>query len=248
MRKRLLFISLLFLGHGIIAQTVSQDDLKSRYKPGFMWNFTGMRPAKSGKSQKYDRLVFDVTYNDWYGDLKTFKNRWSSIGLNSNVLFDIPLNSSNTISIGTGFRHSLFRTENLSNLFASDSSNTFTVVKDNMTTVDVSRRLLCGNAVGIPLELRVRTKGWQHVKFHIGGTIAYQMNVYSKTVLSSPEGRKVIKNYDFVDLNRFSLSTHLRVGIRNLGLYAAYGWNPMFSNRASANLHLIQFGASLSLF
>ena len=213
-----------------------------------MWNFTGLRPAEAGKAQKYDRLVFDLTYNDWFGDLKTFKNRWSSIGLNTNMLFDIPLNSSNTISFGTGIKHTLFRTENLANLFSADPTNTYTVISNAPSAVDVKRRLLCGNAFGIPLEMRFRTQNWKHVKFHVGGTISYQLNVYAKSVLSGPDGRQVVKDFNFADVNRLALSAHLRVGIRNWGLFASYGINPMFTNRSSAKLHLVQLGLSTSLF
>lgn len=243
-----LIIAFLLTSSFLNGQQKEAPELKSRYKPGIMWNFTGLYPAKEGKAQKYDRLVFDVTYNDWFGDLKTFRNKWSSIGLNSNFLFDISLNQANTISFGTGIRHSLFRTENLAHLFAADPTQTYTTVTDGSQASDVKRRLLCGNAIGIPLEFRFRTKSWQHMKFHVGGTLAYQLNVYAKSVFSGQEGRQVVKDYNFADVNRLSLIAHIRMGIRNWGMYASYGVNPMFSNRSSTNLHLFQLGVSISLF
>jgi hypothetical protein len=248
MRKTFLLITLLAICFSAHLQTETNDVLKSRFKPGVMWNFTGLRPAEAGKAHKYDRLVFDLTYNDWFGDLKTFKNQWSSIGLNTNLLFDISLNPSSSISFGTGIRHSLFRTENLANLFAADPTNTFTMVSNGANVPDVKRRLLCGNSIGIPLELRFRTKNWQHVKLHIGGTISYQMNVYAKSVLSGPDGRQVVKDYNFADVNRLALSAHARIGIRNWALFGSYGINPMFMNRSSAKLQLFQLGLSASLF
>jgi hypothetical protein len=243
-----LIIAFLFTAYCLNGQQNAVPELKSRYKPGLMWNFTGFRPAKAGKAKKYDRLVFDVTYNDWFGDLRTFRNKWSSIGLNTNLLFDISLNRTSTISLGTGFRHSLFRTENLAHLFAADPTRTYTTVTDGSQASDVKRRLLCGNAIGFPVEFRFRTKAWQHFKFHVGGTLAYQLNIYAKSVFSGQEGREVVKDFNFADVNRLSLSTHVRMGIRNWGVYASYGVTPMFSNRSSTNLHIFQLAVSVSLF
>lgn len=223
------------------AQQYSRE--RKEHKPGIMWNFTGLRPAKAGKAIKYDRLVFDITYNDWLGELKSFQNNWSSIGLNSNLLFDISLNQKNTVSFGTGFRHSLFRTENLSNLFICDPTGSYTLVK--VGSPEAKRRLLCGNSFGIPLELRFRTNGNNHVKFHIGLTPAYQVNIFSKTV---NEDGTVLKDFHFVDLNRFSLAGHLRLGIRNWAVFGSCTINPMFYNRSSKTLHLLQLGLSVSLF
>ena len=77
----------------------------SRFRPGAMWSFTGYRPAKPGKPNKYDRLIFDVTYNDWTGEEDLFKNSWASIGLNTNLMFDVPLTEGNTIALGIGVSH-----------------------------------------------------------------------------------------------------------------------------------------------
>ena len=104
----------------------SKEDLISRYRPGTMWFFTGFRPAKAEKVTKYDRLMFDLTYNSWNGrDRKPFDNNWTSIGFNTSLMFDIPLTKGNTISLGTGLTHSLFRIQH-DNLLKVDPTNTFT--------------------------------------------------------------------------------------------------------------------------
>ena len=77
----------------------------SRYRPGVFWFFTGMRPAKPTTLNKYDRLIMDVTYNDWIGDRDLFKNHWASFGLNTNFIFDIPLSKGNKVSLGIGVAH-----------------------------------------------------------------------------------------------------------------------------------------------
>ena len=250
MNKIILLILITNLAFSAQSQFNKDTGNKSRFKPGFMWNFTGLRPAEAGKAQKYDRLVFDVTYNDWFGDLKTFKNQWSSIGLNTNMLCDIPLNGSNTISFATGIRQSFFKTENLSNQFLADPTNNFTILSNSASTLGIKKRLLCGNAIGVPFELRFRSKGWKHVKLHAGGVVAYQWNIYTKTVYNGSKQIEdgLYKNYDFADVNRLAVSAHVRVGIRNWALFASCGINPMFKNRSSAKLHLVQLGLSTSLF
>ena len=62
--------------------TFGQDkELITRYRPGVMWFLTGIRPAQPEKVRKYDRLIFDITYNDWIGrKTEPFKNNVSSNG------------------------------------------------------------------------------------------------------------------------------------------------------------------------
>jgi hypothetical protein len=247
MSRLIVIIAVVILPQIVLTQFNEEAGKMSRVKPGLMWHFTGLRPATAGKAQKYDRLIFDILYNDWQGDLTSFKNKWYSIGLNTNILFDIGLNKRNSLSLGTGFRHSLFRTENLGNLFSADPTNTYTMVSEGVSS-DCKRRLLCGNSIGIPLELRFRTKGIKHVKFHMGGVVAYQWNIYARSVFTGQEGRQVVKDYNFKDVNPLALSAHIRVGIRNWAVYGSYGINPLFSNRSSTYLHLIQLGISVSLF
>ena len=70
---------LLFIGFALLVNVGhSQYDSKvdgpiSQFKAGFMWFYTGLRPAKEDKVRKYDRLIFDLTYNDWNGDSKLFQ-------------------------------------------------------------------------------------------------------------------------------------------------------------------------------
>ena len=61
---RFILIALISLvGLCSFAQYNSEPNLISRYKPGVMFHYTGLRPAEAEKAQKYDRLVFDITYN-----------------------------------------------------------------------------------------------------------------------------------------------------------------------------------------
>lgn len=247
MLKSLSILFLVALSLNLTAQSNSESsELISRFRPGIMWFYSGILPSNVENIKKYDRLIFDLTYNDWNGDLKPFKNRWASIGLNTNLLFDIPLARNSMVSLGTGISHSLFRIGH-HNAFVVDSTNTFTTYSANATE-DGKKHRLGGNSLSIPLELRFRTKGWKHFKFHIGGKIGYQLNTYSMIFWHGENGKNVLKTSDYPDINRLLYSAHFRVGIRNWALFGSYNFNTLFSNTQSTQLNLVQMGLSISLF
>jgi hypothetical protein len=217
----------------------------TRYKPGLMWNFTGLRPAKSGKAEKYDRLVFDITYNKYGNAPSSFTSLFSSIGLNTNFLFDIPINAFGHVSVATGLRHSLFRTEN--NIEYSLKSTHYKN-KSETESVILKHKLLGGNSIGIPFEIRLRTKSVNHLKLHIGTALSYQWNVFDKMVSGKMASRKVVKEFYKTEYNRMQVSAYVRVGFRNWGLFTSYMLNPLFKNRKDTNPHLLQAGLNVSLF
>lgn len=233
-----------------VAQYDSQgSDLISRFKPGGMWYFTGFRPAIPEKVRKYDRLIFDLTHSEWLGDLEPVQNKWTTIGLNTNLLFDIPLSKGNTVSIGTGLTHSFVKMRNDKILFSADSTNSFTTFSEVMNSgIQAEKRYLGANSFSIPLELRFRTKGWKHFKVHIGGRVGYQLNVYQKIVTGEYSARTIYRDYSLPDIQRLIYSAHVRIGIRNWSLYGSYNLNSFFSRSSSSELNLLQFGLSVSLF
>jgi hypothetical protein len=240
----------MLLSGSVKAQYDSQGaDLISRFKPGGMWYFTGFRPAQPEKVRKYDRLIFDLTHSEWNGDLNPVQNAWTTIGLNTNLLFDIPLSKGNTVSIGTGLTHSFVKMRNDGIFLSADSTGSFTTLLQNPTTgLYPTKNYLGGNSFSIPLELRFRTKGWKHFKIHLGGRVGYQMNFYQKTVTGNHSSRSVLKDYSLPDVNKLIYSAHVRIGIRNWSLYGSYNLNRLFKSTSSSQLNLFQFGLSVSVF
>jgi hypothetical protein len=251
MHRKILFIFFLM---GISLNAFSQydgfgADEISRFRPGSMWFFTGFRPATTEKVRKYDRLIFDLTYNDWAGDLDPFKNKWNSIGLNTSLMFDIPITKGNTVSFGTGLSHSLFRISNSAIAFSPDSTDTYTSMNSLINTNNnPSERFLCGNSISVPVEFRFRTKGWKHFKFHLGGKVGYQLNMYSRTVSEGANGKMILRDHNFADVQRLIYSAHFRIGIRNWALFGSYNLNSLFTNSNSPELNLIQMGLSIYVF
>jgi hypothetical protein len=212
-----------------------------------MWFYSGLRPATPEKITKYDRLIFDITYNDWNGDEQPFNNHWASIGLNTNLMFDIPLAKENVVSLGIGVAHQLVNIRH-DNRFQIDpvAGTTNYTLKDSLFFYDKST--LSGNSFSIPLELRFRSKGWRHFKFHLGGKFGYQANLFSKSRGTINGSKELVKRFGFPDKNDWIYSAHFRIGIRNWALFGSYNFNTIFSNPNSIQLNRVQMGLSISLF
>ena len=230
-----------------LAQQTTQPELPSRYRPGVMWYFTGFRPAKPEKAPKYDRLIFDVFYGTWTGKQTAFKHGWTSIGFASNLLFDIPLVKGNTFSLGTGLSYSLTRLQH-DHVFGSDSSDSYTLYDGNATLDGFDSQTLILHNLSLPVELRLRSKGWKHVKLHIGGKIGYNLTHLNKAVYREFNSRQVLKDYRFADREPLSYGVHVRLGIRNWALFGAYQFSTIFTDERSPEFHIVQLGLSLSLF
>lgn len=250
MRKNILVtICMLLLVGGANAQYNSKGELISRFHPGSMWYFTGFRPAETEKVRKYDRLIFDLTYNDWSGDLGPLKNNWNSLGFNTNLMFDIPLAKENVVSLGIGLSHSIYRVSNNSLQFAADSTHSYTLLSTlTESQSNGIKRSLGANSFALPLELRFRTKGWKHFKVHLGGKVGYQYDLFAKSKMDGSNGRVILKDHDLPDVNRLIYSAHIRFGLRNWALYASYNLNSIFKNDQSPQLNMIQAGLSISLY
>ncbi len=223
------------------------EDEISRFRPGFMWFYTGIKPAKEKKARKYDRLIFDITYNDWVGDKDPFRNHWSSIGLNTNVMFDIPITKGNTVSLGIGVAHQLMHIRH-DGRFVEDEVAGTTVWEAKGPADHFRKSVLGGNSFAMPVEFRFRKASWKQVKFHIGGRIGYQVNIHSKYVTGTWERREVLKDFGFPDQSQLLYAAHIRLGIRNWAIFANYYFNTVFSSRNSTRLNLVQAGLSISLY
>lgn len=229
-------------------EKVYEEGLISRFKPGFMWYNTGLRPAETEKVRKYDRLIVDIHYNTWSSqDKKAFKNHWSSISSSTQWMFDIPMTKHNTISLGwgLGYKRTRIRFDDFLVRNADLASTSYSENEGNI----VEKSYFTTHELFVPLELRFRTKGWKHVKFHIGGHIGYQFNgstryVYSTT--SDLQTSSITKG--FFDLNPLSASIHARVGVRNWALFASYNVLPYFRSKESTQLNGMSLGISISLF
>ncbi len=228
-------------------EKVGDGQLKSRFRPGIMWNFTGFKPAKAEKGFKYDRLLFDITYNDWVGDRGPFKLKGPSMGMNVSFMFDFPLDKNGTVSFAVGPQYGFYNTRHdLAYQFNFEEDYTTFDIQQNAGDMGMIKAV--GNYLQVPIEFRFRTKGWQHFKFHIGGRIGYLFAFNEKSKWQENDVSYVRKDYSTPDISRLLYSAHIRFGIRNWAIYASYNFNPMFKNEQSTKLNQFQLGLTISLY
>ncbi|MCO5259554.1 MAG: PorT family protein [Crocinitomicaceae bacterium] len=240
------YIVLIFCCFSAIA--ISQDKTpaqnKTRYRPGVMWFFTGWQ---NGKAPKYDRLMFDITYNDWVGERKTFNMKGPSMGMNVSWLFDIPIVKNGIVSFAIGPSYGLQNLHHNLPVYY-DGENKITTYGTSEDAGNFGKIKLISHQLSVPIEFRFRTGGIQHFKFHIGGKIGYQLALFNKERYTYNDEEIKFKNKDSKDINRLIYSVHARMGIRNFALYASYNFNPFYSGTTSTKLHLLQLGLTVSLF
>jgi hypothetical protein len=247
--RRIISVYFLFiLGLNASAQKVDST-LISRHRPGFMWFYSGVHSAKWLNVAKYDRLIVDVVYNDWgSSSFSFFKSNWKSIGFNIQSFYDTPLNKENTVGIGWGVGYGHSRVE--SNYILNQSINpSATFLTINPSNSGIERSSFTTNQIFVPIELRLRTAGWKHFKFQVGGRIGYSF-LPKKHLFSRNDEGKLVENIadDFKDFNHFLVGAHARIGIRNWALTASYNLMPYFKNKQSTQINGLELGLSISLF
>jgi hypothetical protein len=244
-----IIIGFCLIGCVLSARAQKQDaELISRFRPGLMWFYTGLRPGVAEKMPRYDRLVFEVLYNDWTGkSVKPFQQKASSIGWNGQAIFDIPITNDN-ISFGIGLGYQYTRISLDGKYLQRDADLQATLLEVFPTDTDIKRSVFSTNQLFVPVELRFRTKGWKHVKLHIGGKVGYQLRTATRIREQQDGLRTENKTIGFYDFNDWVFSTHVRLGIRNLGVVASYNLTPYFKGKNSTELNGFSLGLSLSLF
>lgn len=232
----------------LFSQDTNKDDgIHSPYRPGIGWFYSGFKPLEDGGVAKYDRLMVDLVYNDWYGDRDYFKSPWNSIGFNASMMFDIPFTRSNVVGMGIGLGYSYFNNKSPLQFNRNFDDNTTTAI-EYLPEDKPFRNKFSANYIEIPLELRFRTKGIQHFKFMIGGKIGYAINASTKEVQKIGSKKYATKEVNFPDLNRWRYGVTARIGIRNFAIFAAYYFSPLFKSEESTQLYPISMGITISLF
>ncbi len=215
-----------------------------QHHPGAMWYFDGLRPPKNADIRKYDRLVFDVTYNTLNGDYLLFSNRLPSLGMNVSLLFDVPMTKQNTVSFAWGLGYGFSTLDIKDKLTPQNGNYQFTPLANNE---NYNRNFLRTHRFFVPLELRFRSKGWRHVKFVVGVNFGVQPGL--REVFVSSSGDEVTRSHvRLIDNAFWTYGVHARLGTRNLAVFGAYQFSSMFKSSQNLKLYPLQLGLSLSLF
>lgn len=219
--------------------------IASRFRPGFMWFNTGWRPGKNDRDRKYDRLMIDLTYNDWMNDSALFLVKPPSLGYNVHGMWDIPLTKGNGLSLGIGISYR-FQHVRYDGAMLRDTMNQATqwVLFSGPSVVDKS--VFTSHAFAIPIELRIRVPKWRHAKLHLGGYIGYRVSTYTKTWTN--DGKTMVKDRHFFDDEPVLYGVHARLGIRNVAFFADYSLSKQFKSDKSTSLQPIALGITFSIF
>lgn len=223
-----------------------QTERQSQERPGLLWYFSGMRPFKDVDRKKYDRLIVDLSYNDWIGENGPFQNNWNSIGFSASMNKDIQLKSTDrvTFGIGLGYTYLNHRTPRVFYLTSFDAVQAAIPSPGD----SILSSFLTIHQFYVPLELRLKSIGWKHKKLILGVRLGVQPRINFSSY------RKVDDEVSFSEVklreeyNWFYISTYMRLGFRNWSLFLAYQPLTLFSNNESLDIHPIQVGLSLSLF
>lgn len=241
-----ILVCLFVLVFGSKAQKVDSS-LISRFRPGFMWFYSGIRSSKFIDVVKYDRLMIDFVYCNWSNrDLKLFTSKWNSIGFNVQSFYDIPFNQNNTIGLGIGLGFGRIKIAQTKWLQHTDNA---TILSATPVNSGIERFFFTSNRIFVPIELRFRSAGWRHAKVQIGGRLGYQFLARSHIFSENSAGLKVESiAANLKDFNPFLMSVHARIGIRSYALTASYNLNPYFKNKQSTQLNGFELGLSISIF
>ncbi len=244
------FLIVLLCTLSLQAQYDGQDSLiKSRYRPGFMWFYTGLRPADVEKPRKYDRLMVDVSYSMLLKDNKEIIETLpiSSFGTGIHLMFDKPLTKRNGVALGFGLSYKIQRA-GYKGSFSTMVSPVDVEYMEYGTAQNttINKQSFVNQSFAIPLELRFRMRKWRQAKLHLGGFVGYRFLTYTK--VHTNESKYVLKSR-ITNLNEpLDYGVHLRFGIRNWAIFGSYSLAKQFKEGQSTVINPVSFGLTISLF
>lgn len=239
-KKQLVFYVLIFISVHLSAQK-KEVETATKYRPGIMWFFTGLEPSSKIWAPRFDRLMIDIKYNDLIhpSSIKLFNTKGSSIGFNTQFVFDIPMNFRNTAAFGIGIGYEFSKFVH-NKAILPFNGNQF----DFSDSVSSDKSILRTHTFFVPVELRFRTKGWQHFKFHIGSNIGYRFG-NNKTYQDDAVNR--IRTGKMNNFEWLYLDVHARVGIRNWALLISANMLPVFRKTGIKTIP-VSLGITISLY
>ena len=236
---------ILFFFIPIAFYSQKDPDLVSRNRPGLFWFVNGKGPLQDADHRKYDRFIIDLTYNDWFGDLRSFQNKWNSIGYHFSINKDIQFRSTPRTTIGLGFGYS-YLNHTLDPVFVNNQDQIVSTQSlGEQDSLIFSKMTI--HQFYVPIELRFKSLGWKHFKLIIGSRVGVQPFLFSKTKYWE-NSEEQFYDQKLEDMRWFFTSVYLRCGIRNWSLIGIFHPMKLFPSEQSVRLYPFQLGLSLSLF
>jgi hypothetical protein len=219
------------------------------------------------KMKSRDRLIIELTHDNWLNKPDYIETKWFSRGFNAFVMWDVPLVKSGIISVAPGL--GISNTNVFSNVLIqsslSDDSTHFNVIPTSVpnltTTVEndsvalkYSKNKLTVSSIDIPLELRFRTnpsKG-KPFKLAIGARVGYVINAHTKykgeDYRDGSQREVTLKEAPAININRLKYGVTGRIGYGNFNIFGYYSLSKLFNTSLAPEITPISVGISFNSF
>lgn len=203
-----------------------------------------LKPKNSGSR---DRIVFDLTFDQWLHDEAGLKLKWHSRGFNTYFMYDVQLGKKKKLfSVAPGLgvsTSSIFHNA----LLAEDSINGTDLI---IRTDDYKKNKLGLTYIDIPVELRFRStpnaknKSW---KFALGFKAGVLIDGKTKSKEEDANGNmKIYKEKRYSDLNRFRYGATVRFGYGPFNFFGFYSLSKLFQNGKGPDITPFSVGISIN--
>lgn len=241
MKRSLIVLFVVFLSLGNLFSQERDSILASKHRPGFFSFFTGAVLPYKPWIPRHDRLMIDIKYGDLINtaDKKFFRDRWSSIGVNLQMMGDLPIDNKGIVSFGFGIGYGFGKFDHNQDIEYVD------VNKFEFTGPTYAERaILRTHTFYVPIEFRFRTPGKNYFNFHIGSSIGYRFGNNS-TYFQDVRIRKHTK--DIQNFENIHVDAHLRIGYKGWMFFTSVDLLPILRN-TSVPYYPVSLGLTISLF
>ena len=217
-----------------------------------LFTFISLNPVFSQDNESADKLVFDISFDNWIQDIDEIKTYVNSFGFNFYFMYDIPLGKSRmSFAPGLGFSTSFVK--NNAKITETDSGTVFIPYLNRKNTDYVRHKnSLVTVYFDVPLELRYRAKPndkGKSFKLALGVKQGVLVDGHTKRKFEHPidsDKNKKEKLKNFVDLSRFRFGPVFRIGYGSVNFFAYYGVIGLFKQDDGPEINTWSAGISIS--
>lgn len=209
----------------------------------------------SGKPNIPGNFVVDFGFNQPFDKDSLFDiGFWGSRTANVYYQYDIRImNSKFSFVPGIGLSFERYKLKHLDRLGYDATGETLVL---NPGFQGMRKSMVITNYIEIPLELRFSTRPEdpaRSFKASVGGRIGYLYDSFSKVIYKEEGEKKVFKDKQNFNMNRFRYGVFAKVGAGNFSVFAYYNLVPVFEEGkgpqpAKTDMKNFTVGISLSGF
>lgn len=209
--------------------------------------------ADDSRFERFDRIVFDLNYDNWDNSPVGVKPRSVSLGVNAYFYKDIPFSKYSNMAFAFGLGVSSHNAHNNAEIVyrVQSDGSIYTALEPFPDGYKYSKNKLSLNYLEIPLELRFRTRYKKddtpyklNFRFYPGFKGGVLVGSHTKR---KDEDSKV-KVYDIKNTLVYRYGPTLRIAFNKISFYGFYSLTPMFEKGKGDEIYQYAAGLSLLLF